>query len=622
MPARILISGAAVLICALLGHASRAATPEEITKAIESGRDCLKRLQQRDGSWLHQQHRTGMTALATLTLLECEVDSKDPAITSALTYLRPQASSEGRTYEISILIWVLDRLGDPQDEPLIATLTDRLLRGQTAGYGWTYNCPTPQLQSGAPGGFGGPTGIDGDNSNTQFATLALWVARRHKQPVDQALLGLERRFRGAQHADGGWGYTTVLPTTPPMTCAGLLGLGVGHGVADDRPLRTPGQRSRKQEGQKAKAKAAARDPNHDPAVRAGLSTLGKMITGPFADAHRTWFRGPPAAFAAGNPQAVPGGAAPAPAQQGLGNRHVDQIDYYFLWSLERVGMAYGLKTIDKKDWYEWGADLILKRQLPGGGWRGTYEEPVDTCFALLFLTRSNLASDLTTKLKGRVQDPGEVKLKAGGVSGEDLRQTDRPASQSAESSEPKEGRGSIPKLKIGDEKRPGSEQHGKPQRPPAAENSEADRLSAELVRAPQERKDALIDRLRDNRGTVNTLALAAAIPQLTGTAKTKARTALAERLTRMTNHTLKDKLQDDDPEVRRAAALACALKEEKSFVPDLIRLLDDQESLVQRAAHAALKRLTNQDYGPAADASQAAKAQAVTRWKDWWSRNK
>ena len=50
-------------------------------------------------------------------------------------------------------------------------------------------------------------------------------------------------------------------------------------------------------------------------------------------------------------------------------------------------------------------------------------------------------------------------------------------------------------------------------------------------------------------------------------------------------------------------------------MPDLIRLLDDQESLVQRAAHAALKRLTNQDYGPAADASQAAKAQAVTRWK-------
>jgi len=55
---------------------------------------------------------------------------------------------------------------------------------------------------------------------------------------------------------------------------------------------------------------------------------------------------------------------------------------------------------------------------------------------------------------------------------------------------------------------------------------------------------------------VNTLALAAAIPQLTGTVKTKARSALAERLSRMTNHTLKDKLQDDDPEIRRAAALA------------------------------------------------------------------
>jgi len=57
-------------------------------------------------------------------------------------------------------------------------------------------------------------------------------------------------------------------------------------------------------------------------------------------------------------------------------------------------------------------------------------------------------------------------------------------------------------------------------------------------------------------------------------------------------------------------------------MPDLIGLLDDQESLVQRAAHAALKRLTKQDFGPAADASQAARAEAITRWKDWWSRNK
>jgi len=594
-----------------------AASPEEIKKAVEAGRDYLKRVQGADGSWLHE-HRTGVTALATLALLECDADSKDPAMTRAVTYLRSQVAQEDRTYELSLLIWVFDRLGDPQDESLIATLAERLMRGQNASYGWTYSCPLPQVQSPglAPVRPGFAFSSEGDNSNTQFATLALWVARRHKQPVDEVLTRVERRFRAMQHPDGGWGYTAGSATTPPMTCAGLLGLGVGHGVADENALRTDTKRSKKQERAKPKAKEAARDPSRDPAVRAGLVILGRMIAGPFADAHRTFSRGPPAGVPRG-----PGAALP-PGLQGQLDREPDPTDYYFLWSLERVGMVYGLKTLAKKDWYQWGADLIVRRQRSDGGWQGNYEKPVDTSFALLFLRRSNLASDLTTKLKGKVEDPGEVKLKAGGVGGEDLPRRDGSANQrAAESSEPQESTGSIPKLRIGGEKRAGSNRSAA-RRPPTAEDTEAGRLSAEIVQASHERQEALIDKLRDNRGLVNTQALATAIPQLTGSVKTKARDALAERLTRMTNPTLKDKLQDDDPEIRRAAALACALKDEKSFVPELIKLLDDEESLVQRAAHAGLKRLTKQDLGPAADASPAQRAQAIARWKDWWSKNK
>jgi len=43
---------------------------------------------------------------------------------------------------------------------------------------------------------------------------------------------------------------------------------------------------------------------------------------------------------------------------------------------------------------------------------------------------------------------------------------------------------------------------------------------------------------------------------------------------------------------------------------------------VARAAHAALKNLTKQDFGPDADASRAERAQAIERWNDWWSKNK
>src|SRR5262249_28707287 len=101
-------------------------------------------------------------------------------------------------------------------------------------------------------------------------------------------------------------------------------------------------------------------------------------------------------------------------------------------------------------------------------------------------------------------------------------------------------------------------------------------------------------------------ALAQAIPQLTGAAKRKARDALAERLGRMTAATLRAKLQSDDAEIRRAAALACAIKGDIRFAGELIPLLEDPEPTVVRAAETALKTLSGQDLGP-----------SVVKWKDW-----
>ncbi|HEV3115469.1 MAG TPA: HEAT repeat domain-containing protein, partial [Gemmataceae bacterium] len=80
------------------------------------------------------------------------------------------------------------------------------------------------------------------------------------------------------------------------------------------------------------------------------------------------------------------------------------------------------------------------------------------------------------------------------------------------------------------------------------------------------------------------------------------------------------KLQDESAEIRRAAALACAMKEEKGFVPDLIGLLEDRQPSVARAAYAALKDLTGKDLGRAADAQPEARARAVAAWKEWWKK--
>src|SRR4029453_12288253 len=72
---------------------------------------------------------------------------------------------------------------------------------------------------------------------------------------------------------------------------------------------------------------------------------------------------------------------------------------YFMWSLERVGMVYGLTTIGRIDWYDWGSRILLKRQSardgswPTDGFHSGSSENA-TAFALLFLSRANLAKDL------------------------------------------------------------------------------------------------------------------------------------------------------------------------------------------------------------------------------------
>jgi hypothetical protein len=73
-----------------------------------------------------------------------------------------------------------------------------------------------------------------DNSNTQFAILAMWAARRHGLPVNRSLIRIVRRFEVSQNLDGSWGYDFRTGDTferPTMDCVGLLGLAVGHGLA-------------------------------------------------------------------------------------------------------------------------------------------------------------------------------------------------------------------------------------------------------------------------------------------------------------------------------------------------------------------------------------------------------
>ena len=64
------------------------------------------------------------------------------------------------------------------------------------------------------------------------------------------------------------------------------------------------------------------------------------------------------------------------------------------------------------------------------------------------------------------------------------------------------------------------------------------------------------------------------------------------------------------------------MKEAKPLTPDLIDRLDDKEATVSRAAHAALKEMTKQDFGPTVSATDADREKALAAWKAWWAKQK
>jgi hypothetical protein len=88
----------------------------------------------------------------------------------------------------------------------------------------------------------------------------------------------------------------------------------------------------------------------------------------------------------------------------------------------------------------------------------------------------------------------------------------------------------------------------------------------------------------------------------------------------MTATTLRDRLRDDRAEMRRAAALACGMKDDKGMIPDLVAVLDDADAWVVRAAGAGLRALTGKNFGPSATADADERAKAVAAWKAWWKR--
>jgi hypothetical protein len=334
----------------------------------------------------------GMHALATLAVMKggCPIDG--PEVTKAmkaLSSLLAEYKNALSTYEVGIVLMVLDAkystqpLGKPASAKRSKTEPgDLALATELAN--WLQKHQQPQGLWRYPEG-----GVD--LSNTQYAALGLWSAQRLGVEVNKGVAKrmveatLERQQPGGVRVPfildpklhktpgerrsvseinaRGWRYlpeetitlsdgTTkkiVYPYSGSMTSAGVAILAIGREIlgGDDAWLKGANDRRIRQ------------------AMWEGLA----------------WIQGNWDVY-------------DNPGQAG-------NWPFYWIYGLERCARLAGVEYVGMHDWYYEGATRLVYDQRPDGSWplnprmkpKGDqnvrwWSDQVDTCFAILFLTRS------------------------------------------------------------------------------------------------------------------------------------------------------------------------------------------------------------------------------------------
>lgn len=359
------VSGILILLLTLtttptLSVVGEEIAPSQVRSAIEKGVDYLKTRQNPNGTWGEWPDQPGgVTSLATLALLNAGVPVTDPAIEKALASLRKVPPTA--TYAVSLQTMVFCRATSKQDRLLIAR-NARWLEGRQTTSGsrrgaWSY----PGLSTTAV--------VGGDNSNAQFALLALYEAEQVGIEVSGQVWRLAKNYwEDCQNVDGSWGYLKGLPGTGSMTAAGISSIV----IVEDRVGR---------------ADAHVDGDN--------IQCCGGRASNPHLDRALDWL----------------GRNFSVSRNPGLGNQlgvRGKTWLHYYLYGMERVGRMTNRRFIGAHDWYREGTDALLRTQDSlSGYWKGIgsaeEDEVICTSFAVLFLSKGRWPV-LVAKLKHTTPD--------------------------------------------------------------------------------------------------------------------------------------------------------------------------------------------------------------------------
>lgn len=337
-----------------------------VKRAMDRGCDFLRSRQQGDGSWQPDRtlssYKAGATAMAIMSLINCDVPVKSREIQAGLNFLRtlPPSGVDGRAgiYETSLVVMALCAAEElDRDLPRIQLYARLIEESQTPDTGyWDYVVRR---------GGSGP----GDASIGQFAVLALRdAAYAGVQVSRETWQRAHDRWQTDQMPNGGWSYGRPgdKQVRGSMTVAGLSTLAItSRMLQDDRDVDAQGRPD-----------CCASHPPVD-AIQRGRQWMAQnfsVVTNP-----------------------------------GMGTWH-----YYYLYGLERAGRMSGVRFFGRHDWYREGAQELVRAQRAAGEWLSSGPEQdsvLNTAMALIFLSRG-LSRVVVNKLDytsvgGESRDDGE-----------------------------------------------------------------------------------------------------------------------------------------------------------------------------------------------------------------------
>lgn len=351
----------ALLPLLLLASPAAAAPPVDpeletvlkVNRAVDGGVTYLRRHWNKDTHWESfainalTEMNGGVTALATLALLNSGVRTNDEIVSKPLDYLRRLPPS--KTYVVALVNLCLAEARDPNDLPRLKANAEWLIKTARRDgkriVGWSYPFSDNQLER-------------ADASNTQYALLGLYAAKTAGVKIaDEDWKAIQKLYLDTQISEtkdtGSWSYIEKdKKGSFTMTTAGVCGLLIARMGLDES-----GQGLDPTSGV---AKECGKYPENE-AVRKGMNWIGEKFA----------FR----------------------------LKGSDTSTFYNVYGIERVGRLSGQRFIGRSDWYRDGCEFLLKEQKPGGEWSSAEEEGafdsgslkgvnvISTAFSLLFLSK-------------------------------------------------------------------------------------------------------------------------------------------------------------------------------------------------------------------------------------------